>query len=47
MKTEHRVFIRALALGIVGSFFFAFNFILIRSMNLSGGYFLWSPFNSY
>ena len=42
MKTENRVFVRALVLGIVGSFFFAFNFILIRSMNLGGGYFLWT-----
>lgn len=31
-----------LILGIVGAFFFAFNFILIRSMNLGGGYFLWT-----
>ena len=33
---------KALALGIVGAFFFAFNFILIRAMNLGGGYFLWT-----
>lgn len=33
---------RALTLGILSSFFFAFNFILIRSMNLGGGYFLWT-----
>ena len=39
---ENRKFIRAIALGIIGSFFFAFNFILIRSMNLGGGYFLWT-----
>lgn len=35
-------FTKALVLGIAGSFFFAFNFILIRSMNLGGGYFLWT-----
>ncbi|MDO4303195.1 MAG: multidrug resistance efflux transporter family protein [Bacillota bacterium] len=33
---------RALLLGIIGSFFFAFTFVLNRSMNLSGGYWLWS-----
>lgn len=33
---------KALFLGIAGSFFFAFTFILNRSMNLSGGYWLWS-----
>lgn len=33
---------RALTLGILASFFFAFNFILIRSMNLGGGYYLWT-----
>lgn len=32
---------KALALGIAGSFFFAFTFVLNRSMNLSGGYWLW------
>ncbi len=43
-QKQHEVgtFINALILGIAGSFFFAFNFILIRSMNLGGGYFLWS-----
>lgn len=35
-------YMRAIVLGILGSFFFAFNFILIRSMNLGGGYFLWT-----
>ncbi len=33
---------KALALGIMGSFFFAFTFILNRSINLSGGHWLWS-----
>ena len=33
---------KALFLGIFGSFFFAFTFVLNRSMNLSGGYWLWS-----
>lgn len=33
---------KALLLGILSSFFFAFTFILNRSMNLSGGYWLWS-----
>ena len=33
---------KALALGILGSFFFAFTFVLNRSMDLSGGYWLWS-----
>ncbi len=33
---------RALAWGILGSFFFAFTFVLNRSMNLSGGHWLWS-----
>lgn len=33
---------KALLLGIAGSFFFAFTFILNRSMNLGGGYWLWS-----
>ena len=33
---------RALFLGILGSFFFAFTFVLNRSMNLAGGYWLWS-----
>lgn len=46
MKNERQsgrgMFPQALLLGIAGSFFFAFNFILIRSMNLGGGYFLWS-----
>lgn len=35
-------YLRAIVLGVLGSFFFAFNFILIRSMNLGGGYFLWT-----
>ncbi|WP_274940074.1 DMT family transporter [Chordicoccus furentiruminis] len=35
-------FIRAFMMGVLASFFFAFNFILIRSMNLGGGYFLWT-----
>ena len=33
---------RILTLGIISSFFFAFTFILNRSMNLSGGYWIWS-----
>lgn len=40
-------FPKAIALGIAGSFFFAFNFILIRSMNLGGGYFLWTAVLRY
>lgn len=32
---------KALLYGIAGSFFFAFTFILNRSMNLSGSYWLW------
>lgn len=42
MKTDKTTFLRAMILGISGSFFFAFNFILIRSMNIGGGYFLWT-----
>jgi len=38
---------KALSLGIIGSFFFAFNFVFIRSMNLSGGYFLWTAVLRY
>ncbi|MCQ2406865.1 MAG: multidrug resistance efflux transporter family protein, partial [Oscillospiraceae bacterium] len=34
---------KALLLGILSSFFFAFTFIFNRSINLSGGYWLWSP----
>ncbi len=33
---------KSLILGIAGSFFFAFTFILNRSMNLGGGYWMWS-----
>jgi drug/metabolite transporter (DMT)-like permease len=33
---------KALFYGVLASFFFAFTFILNRSMNLSGGYWLWS-----
>ncbi len=33
---------KPLVLGVAASFFFAFTFILNRSMNLSGGHFLWS-----
>lgn len=33
---------KAVTLGILGSFFFAFTFILNRSMNLAGGYWIWS-----
>lgn len=40
-------FKKALIQGITGSFFFAFNFILIRSINVGGGYFLWSAVLRY
>ena len=33
---------KALFYGILASFFFAFTFILNRSMNLAGGYWLWA-----
>ena len=33
---------RALADGLLASLFFAFTFIFNRSMNLDGGYWLWS-----
>ena len=33
---------KSLIYGIAGSFFFAFTFILNRSMNLGGGYWMWS-----
>ena len=33
---------KAVLYGIAGSFFFAFNFVLLRSMNLGGGYWLYS-----
>lgn len=33
---------KSLVYGIAGSFFFAFTFILNRSMNLGGGYWMWS-----
>jgi drug/metabolite transporter (DMT)-like permease len=33
---------KALGYGILASFFFAFTFIFNRSMNLSGGYWMWS-----
>ncbi|BFL46759.1 multidrug resistance efflux transporter family protein [Lactonifactor longoviformis] len=33
---------KSLMYGIAGSFFFAFTFILNRSMNLGGGYWMWS-----
>lgn len=38
---------KALTCGIVGSFFFAFTFVLNRSMNLAGGYWLWSAVLRY
>lgn len=38
---------KALPLGIIGSFFFAFTFVLNRSMNLSGGYWMWSAVLRY
>jgi drug/metabolite transporter (DMT)-like permease len=34
--------VRALVLGLLASFFFAFTFVLNRSMDLSGGSWLWS-----
>lgn len=33
---------KAMSYGILASFFFAFTFLLNRSMNLAGGYWLWS-----
>lgn len=39
--------IKALVLGILGSFFFAFTFVLNRSMNLAGGSWLWSASPRY
>lgn len=38
---------KALLYGIVGSFFFAFTFVLNRSMSLAGGYWLWSAVLRY
>lgn len=38
---------KALFEGILGSFFFAFTFVLNRSMNLSGGYWLWGAVLRY
>ena len=40
MKQTH--FVRALWFGILGALFFAFTFIFNRSMNLSGGSWMWS-----
>lgn len=40
-------FTKAIILGIAGAFFFAFNFILIRSMNLDGGFYLWTAVLRY
>lgn len=40
MKQSH--FVRALWYGILGALFFAFTFIFNRSMNLSGGFWMWS-----
>jgi len=42
-----RTYVNAILMGLVGAFFFAFNFILIRSMNLGGGYFLWTAVLRY
>lgn len=39
--------IKAVLLGILGSFFFAFTFILNRSMNLGGGYWMYSAILRY
>lgn len=41
MKTSNSLW-KALFYGIVGSFFFAFTFILNRSMNLSGGFWMYN-----
>ncbi|MDO4503421.1 MAG: multidrug resistance efflux transporter family protein [Coriobacteriia bacterium] len=38
---------RAILLGIAGSFFFAFTFILNRTMNLTGGYWMYSAILRY
>lgn len=38
---------KALFEGILGSFFFAFTFVLNRSMNLAGGYWLWGAVLRY
>ena len=38
---------KALSEGILGSFFFAFTFVLNRSMNLSGGYWMWNAVLRY
>lgn len=40
MKQSH--FVRAIWYGILGALFFAFTFIFNRSMNLSGGSWMWS-----
>ncbi len=42
MKREGASFAKALTLGITASFFFAINFVLVRSMNVDGDYFLWT-----
>ena len=39
---NQKVHTKALCLGILSSLFFAFTFVFNRSMNLSGGYWLWS-----
>lgn len=44
---EMKDFAKAILFGITGAFFFAFNFILIRSMNLEGGYYLWTAVLRY
>lgn len=41
-RSEEICMKKALAYGILSSLFFAFTFIFNRSMNLSGGYWLWS-----
>lgn len=35
MNSKNSTFFKAIFLGMIGAFFFAFNFVLIRSMNLS------------
>lgn len=39
--------IKAIILGMIASFFFAFTFVLNRSMNLSGGYWMYSAILRY
>ena len=45
--TESDQKLKAVLLGIAGSFFFAFTFVLNRSMNLGGGYWMYSAILRY